>query len=142
MEEATLLGIPLSISPESADAQRTSVRRTGESERTFHILQPCTRIYLTYSIYLHTLQFCSGRGKTILQNMYLLWPDCNGSFFFSFSFPFLCPLWCLPNEEKSLMTPCTSNLIKSMKLYVSVGLIVSVKDSCRFLFPSLDYFRV
>lgn len=63
---------------------------------------------------MYTLLFCSKRGKTILQNMYL-WPDCNC--FISF----LYPLWCLPNtvdliEEKSLMTPCPSNLIMSVKM--------------------------
>lgn len=53
-------GISLSISVESVGVDDESAER--EREGTFHIHQSCTHIYLIY-IYLHTLLFCSGRGK-------------------------------------------------------------------------------
>lgn len=60
-----------------------SVRRTGERGPFISIRHAL--IYISH-IYLHTLLFCSERGKTILQNMYLRWPDCNFGFL---SLPFM-----------------------------------------------------
>lgn len=68
-----------------------SVCRTGERGPFISIIPALTYIYIHIYIshiyiYLHTLLFCSERGKTILQNMYLWWPDCNCSFFLSLPF--------------------------------------------------------
>lgn len=82
-----------SLFPFQQRAPIHGINLQNRRERTFHIHPSCTHIY-TYThiyishiyIYLHTLLFCSERGKTILQNMYLWWPDCNCSFFLSLPF--------------------------------------------------------
>lgn len=98
MEEENPLGISLSISPESDDVYLTSVHQTEERGPIISIIMhsyiPCCFVLI------EERQFCKRC-------------TCSGLIAIV-----LCPLSCLPNtvdinEEKSLMNPCPSNLIKS-----------------------------
>lgn len=116
-------------------------------EGTLHIHRSCTHIYLIYVymcmcvciysyIYTHThpaVLFWKRKDNSAKHVLVVAW--------LQLLFSFLCPLWCLPNtvdlnEEKSLKTPPPrpSNLIKSMMMYVSIGMIESMKDWCLFVF--------
>lgn len=100
---------------------------------TFHIHQSCTHIYLIYTvyIYLHTLLFCSERGKTILQNMYLWWPDC--SFFLSLPFMVYAKHSGLKRGEKSddPLSFKSNHVNEDVSFYRRDE---SMKDSCLFVF--------
>lgn len=132
MEEEKLLGISLSISPESDDVHVTSEQERGDLSYPSVMHSYISHIYI--NIYIYTpccfvlkeeRQFC----KTC---------TCGGLIAIVL-FSFLYPLWCLPNtvdlnEEKSLMS-FKSNQVNE----VSIGMIESMKD-LSVCFSGLNYF--
>lgn len=77
----------------------STTSKTVHSEEKLDLSQTIGRALIYIS---HTLLFYSESGKTILQKMYLWWPDCNCSFPFS-SLYGVCQTAMDSNEEKSLM---------------------------------------
>lgn len=74
-EEKPFRNLSFHFTFESGDVHDQSAER---GERGGGLTYPISHalIYISY-IYLHTLLFCSERGKTILQNTYLWRPDCS-----------------------------------------------------------------
>lgn len=113
-------------------------RRDG----TFHSQQSCTHthihIYIGINTHIHTCSFVPKEKRQFCKSR-----TCSGLIAVVL-FSFIYPLRCSPNtvdlnEEKSLMTPCPSNLIKLTWIYVSIWMSQSVKDLQMF---DLNYFSL
>lgn len=129
MEEEKLLGISLSISPESDDVHVTSVRTR---ERWPFISISRALIYISY-IYKYIYTLCCFVLKEERQFCKTCTSDC--SFFLSLPFMMSTKHSGLKWGEKSDLS-FKSNQVNE----VSIGMIGSMKDLCLFVLSGLDYF--